>query len=104
MPDGGGIFRIVHDRDEARRDDRLLGGEHALRAVQRVHTGLLEHLGHDDRLRQLNAALDVVAGVEAEQDRVVRADGGADGVDDLERRILKYLPADNEAPGKLHPV
>lgn len=65
--------------------DRLLGGEHALRAVQRVHTGLLEHLGHDDRLRQLNAALDVVAGVEAEQDRVVRADGGADSVDDLER-------------------
>lgn len=53
--------------------------------MQRVHTGLLEHLGHDDRLRQLNAALDVVAGVEAEQDRVVRADGGADGVDDLER-------------------
>jgi hypothetical protein len=83
--DGGGVLRIVHDRDEARRDDRLLGGEHALRAVQRVHTGLLEHLGHDDRLRQLNAALDVVAGVEAEQDRVVRADGGADGVDDLER-------------------
>lgn len=32
-----------------------------------------------------NAALDVVAGVEAEQDRVVRADGGADSVDDLER-------------------
>lgn len=45
--------------------------------MQRVHTGFLEHLGHDDRLRQLDAALDVVAGVEAEQDRIVRADGGA---------------------------
>ena len=84
--DVSGVLGVVHHGDKARGDYRFLGGEHALSAVQSVNTGFFKHLCHDYGLGKLDAALDVITCVEAEDDRVISADGLADSGDDLKRK------------------
>ena len=81
--DGGGVLGVVHHRNKTRRDYSFLGSEHTLCAMQSVNACLFKHFCHDYCLRKFNAALNIVASIEAEENRKVGAYSLTDSGDDF---------------------
>ena len=81
--DGGGVLGVVHHRNKTRCDYSFLGSEHTLCAMQSVNACLFKHFCHDYCLRKFNAALNIVASIEAEENREVGAYSLTDSGDDF---------------------